>query len=864
MQITSIRFATLIIWLFGGFGTTALLAERFEFAIPGDDTSQTVLSLRPLLGEPIGQTGFVEVRDGHFFREGKRLKFWGMNLCFAANFPSKDAADFIAPHLAKIGCNAVRFHHMDNQAAPSGIWAKELVDGRRVLDAEMVDRLDYFLAKLHSNGIYADLNLHVSRELSPEEGYPVGGDGPWWTTYNKWVMYYDPDVQRELKRYCRELLLHRNPYRGGLRRVDDPGVALVEMLNENYFSEQGYDLYRRLPLRYQRSFVRAWNAWLAEQYPSTRAMVEAWEKRDRSNGQLGLGEPLITSESWADSRGAWYLTKGRVSISSQFGVPAEHASAAEDRFGVRLQPAKASDQDYLSQLGRGGLSTLAGKPMTLSFLVRSDRPRKFHAELSTQAGGQWRALGLYEHFDAGPQWKRVVRVIQPAESIEGDASFQFSFGDSTVPIEFADVSLYQGVAIKPLPQDQSIERGTVGVPAVASSPSAHTDMQRFMVETEVAWVNELKQYLRNDLDVKVPITASQINYHPPQVHLESNDFVDLHNYWHHPMFPANSNWDPNRWTVGNQPIESEPELSRWPTNSLLMRAGWRYAGKPFTMSEWNYPEPSVYAVGCVPIAAVLASLQDWDGVFFFQYDQNAKTADDWRRKHTQDFFSFNGSPTKTAAFAAWSRVFLRGDIERLSALRLSPIGKPISGEQAFQYRLGVSSSITIEPRFDPVNLRDLNTPNGRVDWDSDPESGTGVIRLITPASRAVWGTIEGGEYELGDMSIRVDTLEPNYGMFVASSLDGRSIESSSRVLLTLATSSENQAMDWNADKTSVGTRWGHGPTSVAAIEGRVVLPGAREVWVLDYAGRRRSKKAAVNGSFEISPDDQTFFYEVVR
>jgi hypothetical protein len=51
---------------------------------------------------------------------------------------------------------------MDMQSAPGGIFAK---DGR-TLDPERLDRLDFLIAKLKEQGIYADLNLHVSRTAS--------------------------------------------------------------------------------------------------------------------------------------------------------------------------------------------------------------------------------------------------------------------------------------------------------------------------------------------------------------------------------------------------------------------------------------------------------------------------------------------------------------------------------------------------------------------------------------------------------------------------------------------------------------------------------------------------------------------------
>ena len=175
------------------FCSRPLSAQSVPFSIAGDDSTATGTDFSGLLKKPAGALGFVHVKDGHFFAGDQRLRFWGMNLCFGANFPTHEEADKAAPHLAKIGCNAIRFHHMDMLDAPEGIWQTNAV-GTRTLSPEQVDRLDYFLAKLHENGIYANLNLHVSRTLTEAEGYPQLEGGPWWSTNNKWVMYYDPDL----------------------------------------------------------------------------------------------------------------------------------------------------------------------------------------------------------------------------------------------------------------------------------------------------------------------------------------------------------------------------------------------------------------------------------------------------------------------------------------------------------------------------------------------------------------------------------------------------------------------------------------------------------------------------------------------
>ncbi len=598
--------------------TAPAIAQPFPFVVPGDDASDSITSRRSLLDAPAGEHGFIRVEGEHFFADDERIRFWGMNMCFSANFPSHDEADVLAPHLAKLGVNAIRFHHMDTSDSPNGIWDKVDASGNRPFDPEMVDRLDYFLARLHEQGIYANINLHVGRTLRSEEGFAKLEGVPWWASANKWVMYYDKSVQAKVKQYCRDLLVHENPYRGGRLRVDDPGIAMIEMLNENYFSQQGYSLAGRLPTMFQASLAKAWNAWLIDKYGSTESMTTTWYA-----DQPAMGEYLVPIAKWQTDLQGWGLSQSPDELPRKLGQ-SPPPQLGDNARAIRIMPIAPSTQDHHQQLRLGELSTENGEPLTLTYWVRSDQPRVYRAELSSSSGGEWRDLGIFETLRSTPEWQQVQRVVIPRESIDKDVSLCFSIGISDVPIEFAGVSLRKGAYAERLPSSQTIEAGTVAIPSALSPVRAHTDMRQFMVDTEIAWVKELKSFLTEELGVKVPVMASQVNYHTPEVNEQLNDFVDLHNYWHHPMFPSNANWDPERWTVGNDPMEADPTRSSWPANSLLMRTGWRIAGKPMTLSEWNYPEPSPYSAGCVPMAAMLGALQDWDAIFFFDYDSTSK------------------------------------------------------------------------------------------------------------------------------------------------------------------------------------------------------------------------------------------------
>jgi hypothetical protein len=826
------------------------------FVIPGDDGSESPTNFSRLIEAPVPEQ-FVTTRDGHFFVGDKRLRVWGVNLCFGANFPTHEEAKKIAPHFAKLGINAVRFHHMDMQDAPEGIW-KTLPSGKRILDPQQIDRLDFFLNELHKQGIYANINLHVSRTLTEAEGFPVTKGQPWWAASNKWVMYYDPDVQAELKKFCRELLTHNNPYRNR-RRVDDPGIAFVEMLNENYFSVQGTSLLRFLPDRYVKSFGKKWNQWLAKKYGSTAKMRSEWTK-----DQGKLGTPLFTAADWTRNLDKWGFTVTGDTYEPTFGIAGPNNLKA-----VRFAAPSRSEQAHFQQLSYRGFRLQKGKPYTLSYWVRSDKPREFNMEVSTTESGEWQPIGMFEPASAGPEWKQVRKVFFPKGDAK-EAYIALSIGADKTPIEFCDVRLNGGVESQKLADDQSIENGNIGVPVSGWPLPAINDLNQFMVDTERDWLVELKRFLTEDLGVRVPITASQENYHAEGLLASTMDFVDLHNYWHHPTFPAGKSFNPTDYRTGQEPIESFPTRSGWPTNSLLMRSGWRYFGMPFTLSEWNHAEPGDVNSGAVMMAAVMASIQDWDAVYFFDYSQTSKR---WFADHFEGFFDINSQPVKLATVAVGANIFLRGDLPALKTKRHGTFGDRLDGRLAFSHLVGVEPSATAKnmtrlPDTLKADAIRLETPDKALIWDSTkPEKA--YLTLKTPRSQGAWGLIAGQSFALPNVELEVGSILRNYGTLVATTLDdAASLADSKSILLLASSGAENTNMQWNADRTSVSDKWGTGPTRINPVPAKVRISNrsVRSVFALDGTGKRMKevpvKQTADGIEFSIDGQFGTLWYLV--
>lgn len=231
------------------------------------------LDLSRFLEAPAGWQGFLRTSGEHIvYPNGRRFRFWGVNVCASDCFPPKDKAPEIAQDLARFGFNIVRFHHMD------ATWGRNIFPEQTphtsALDSEMLDRLDFFIAELKKRGIYANLNLNVSRHFRDEDGvrdHDLLG-------YGKSATYYNPRIIELQREFARQLLTHRNSYTGNEYR-HEPAVAVVELVNENSILEgwvgwrlEGKDdpkasTWSPLPVSYAEELTSLYNEWLRTNTP---------------------------------------------------------------------------------------------------------------------------------------------------------------------------------------------------------------------------------------------------------------------------------------------------------------------------------------------------------------------------------------------------------------------------------------------------------------------------------------------------------------------------------------------------------------------------------------------------------------------
>jgi hypothetical protein len=226
-----------------------------------------------LLDAPAGKHGFLRVVDGHLATgDGRRIRLWGVNITDwskgSRQIPSKDDAALWASTLARFGVNCVRFQFLDLERPRGLITAGR--DDTRSLDADQLDREDYFIAELEKRGIYIDFNLLVGRPFKAGDGVADAGE---LHQGAKGTSLFDRRLIELQKEYAQQLLGHRNPYTG-LAYTQDPAVALVEINNENAINIG----YRPPSTFYGNELTDLYNKWLAahrtaEQVAALRQMA---------------------------------------------------------------------------------------------------------------------------------------------------------------------------------------------------------------------------------------------------------------------------------------------------------------------------------------------------------------------------------------------------------------------------------------------------------------------------------------------------------------------------------------------------------------------------------------------------------------
>ncbi len=408
----------------------------------------------------------------------------------------------------------------------------------------------------------------------------------------------------------------------------------------------------------------------------------------------------------------------------------------------------------------------------------------------------------------------------------------------------------------------------------------------FLTDIEMAYAKEMIEYFKNDLKVRALITNSQASYSGIAGVLresEYSDFIDMHAYWEHPDFPGRS-WSSTDWTIRNSSMVSDKK-----GGTLRAFGQHRVAGMPLTISEYDHPAPNFFCAEMFPMLNSIAAFQDFDGIYHFTFDGS------YDRGRFANFFSSAGHPLKQIFVPAGAVIFRMGAVKpgsqtvQLSVPRESVLKNLISyGDKLrlhgsnMNYIWNDAGALDGLVVMHPVNI-DMNgkelklsetvqTPEGpwlsetgEIEWNNI-DSANAVFTVNAPSARVIAGYIGGKSINLGNLTVEMDTTPSNWATITLTTLDGKSVEESSKILLAAAGRVENTDMQWNEQKTSVSNKWGNSPTRAEGIPANIRLSNIKnlKIYSLDPAGNILEEipvnKRGKEQSFNIGAQYKTLWY----
>jgi len=375
---------------------------------------------------------------------------------------------------------------------------------------------------------------------------------------------------------------------------------------------------------------------------------------------------------------------------------------------------------------------------------------------------------------------------------------------------------------------ESLEKANVAVFAPGEDDARVMDRWRFLAETEKAYFDEMRRFIKQDLGYKGLVTGTVV-FGPLGLYGQSDmDFIDGHAYWQHPRFPGRP-WDSNNWTVRQIAMTDHPEES-----PLRRLAAQRLAGKPYTVSEYNHPAPNDYQAECVPMLASFASAQDWDGVWLFTYGNNREFMD---RSRFRSYFDIGMNPAKWGFVRAGAAIFRQGDFPPLGGRRsvaladakadplaaLVPMHidhdrdlfEAVAERAELDWRDLVKTYLAVNLRGRNASGRFMGVPSPNVTWKVDGKQGTYTVRA--PGARVFIG-------HRGSRGAGIDLHAPAFAAVTVTALDGQPLDESRSILVTACGRCENTGMGFSEDRRTVGRNWGEPPVLIEPAEAEVAVP----------------------------------------
>lgn len=404
----------------------------------------------------------------------------------------------------------------------------------------------------------------------------------------------------------------------------------------------------------------------------------------------------------------------------------------------------------------------------------------------------------------------------------------------------------------------------------------------FLADVERDFSRRVTRFVREEMGCKALLTNMNYGFKNAayqKLIVDEYDYMDDHFYVDHPHFLE------NRWKLPSQ-LENGNTFQRRTCGAMFPTTR-RIFGKPFVISEYNYSGPGRYrGVGGIATGA-MAALQDWDALWRFAWSHGDKGV---QGPKAMTYFDMSGDPLGLASERASMCLFLRRDVEPY-ANTLAYQVEPKSAESlavrqdeiptdwraaGWWAKVGCLVSDSVPQGVELVGkAEDETRPGDAPDCPkglarpitADPDAGS--FKIDTPCTCG--GFAEGGVVVAGALAAKLDGTATVW----VSSLDGKPVSSSSRLLLTHLTDVQNSGTTYADSSKRILIDWGVMPHLMRVGTAKIsIVTGASDwkVYSLSPKGVRRGEIPAVvrDGRLRFTadiardPQQATYLYELVN
>ncbi|HSM46847.1 MAG TPA: carbohydrate binding domain-containing protein, partial [Draconibacterium sp.] len=578
-------YLNIAVLLISMFSSAQDRTKWFEFYLPWNDSSKTVTDMSAYLDAPAGKHGFLQVTpDGHFRFENKTEteRFVGVVNVAIANFPTKTEANIIAARMAKFGINLVRIHLMDVEGN-YGLFQNSSQNTLQI-SPDRLDKMDYFIKCLKDRGIYFNFCIHAGRIYKTGDGI----DSPVKNDQSKYVTLFNKKIIDLQKDFAQKIIGHVNPYTK-LTYADDPAMANLELTNENsmflgWLSWQGDYIFGEttggIGPFYSAELDTKFNNWLATKYKNDSLLSEAW----KGEGSGAVSE-LVKNGSFEQNLTNWSTWINTPSVQGTFTI--DNTVAKDGSKSLKATVTKTGDYGWYFQMKTNNFAVKENSSYKLSFYARGDVEKELYMDIMENETWKYVAGPA---FTTTKDWKRYD-IFFTSSFQSNKVIVQFNFGKQTGTFWLDSVSITETFGIG-LEQGESLT--AKNIKRVKNSEIGKYTKQRvgdnaeFYFDIEKSYTEELSGFLKNDLNVKCPVTFTNNYFGLASVYAQSQaDYIDFHMYWDHPNYP--NGWSNINFTLNNKSILLNPEGST--INKMPLT---KVKNIPHVLSEYNHAYPYIF------------------------------------------------------------------------------------------------------------------------------------------------------------------------------------------------------------------------------------------------------------------------------